>query len=374
MKGIYFSQIRDDKVYQGAVLKVLDEIKAFREEGYEMKHVNIPPASTGFRKTHIGKGICAAIPFTFIFSKYDYEASYDGYDFYYFRFEAADYWFIRFLRKLRKNNPASKILIELPNYPNVLWMVMPWCFPLLLKDIFARRKYKRYIDRFVVLDPKYNKIYQVPTVTYINGIDVSRIVVRRPKEDNNRIDIIGVATMFPPHGYDRMIESLHTYYSNGGDRDIVFHVVGEGPGPELPKYKEMVEKYKLTDHVEFEGTLFGESLRECYNKCDIALEDLAEYRMGLRISSSLKSREYLSYGLPIITGCDIDVLMGKDFKYVLQFANDDSPINTQSIIDFYDEIYGKECQQSVIDHIRQFADENCTYRITLKNVFEYIGG
>ena len=99
MKGIFFSQIRDDRVYQGAVLKVFDEIKAFREEGYEMRHVNIPPVSVGLRKTHIGKGICSAIPFTYIFSKYKYERSYDGYDFYYFRFEAADYWFIRFLRK-----------------------------------------------------------------------------------------------------------------------------------------------------------------------------------------------------------------------------------------------------------------------------------
>lgn len=371
MKGIFFSQINTDEKYQGAVQKVFDEINAFEIAGFEMRHVNVPPVSSGLRSTHLGKGICASIPFTYVFSGFSYDHSFDGYDFYYFRFEAADRWLIRILKELKNNNPNSLILIEFPNFPQNSWMVMPWCFPLLLKDVAARGKYKKYVDRFVVIDNAYSEIYKVPTLFYKNGIDTKRIPVRKPS-NKATIDIVGVATMFPTHGYDRLIESMNTYYKNGGNRNIIFHVVGEGPGPELKKYKKMVDQYELSDHVIFEGTLVGEQLTECYNRCDIALDDLCSFRMGLDISSSLKSREYLAYGFPIIAACDIDILKNKEYKYVLKLENNDSIIDMKCIIDFYDAIYSEESEESVINHIREFAEENCSYKSTLRSVISFI--
>ncbi len=374
MKGIFFSQLKTEKKDQGAVRKVFDEIEAFQKNGFEMRHVNVRPVDSGLRSTRVGRKICALLPFLFVFSKYVYDASYEGYDFYYFRFEAADRYLVKFLRELKKHNPNSKILIEFPNFPGNSWMVMPWCFPILLKDIIARRSYSKYVDRFVVLDPAYPIIYGVPSLNYMNGIDLSRVPVRVPveKKCKGRIDIVGVATMFPTHGYDRFIKSLNEYYRNGGGRDVLFHVVGEGPGPELKRYKGLVEKYHLDDHVVFEGTLVGHQLTECYNRCDMALDDLCGFRMGLKVSSSLKSREYLGSGLPIIAGCDIDVMMDKEFKYYLKLENDDSMIDVDKIVDFYDRIYSEESVDSVIKNIRQFAEENCSYGSTLKNVFSYL--
>ncbi len=374
MKGIFFSQIKINERSQGAVLKVFDEIKAFEGMGCEMRHVNVAPVAVGLRKTHFGRAICAMFPFTYVFSKYSYDPSYNGYDFYYFRFEAADYWFTRFLKKLKKTNPDSKVLIEFPNYPNSAWMVMPWCFPIMLKDIVARRKYEKYVDRFVVLDTSYPKIYGVQSLFYMNGIDLARVPTRKPclTENNDRIDVIGVATMYPAHGYERFIESMNVYYTSGGDRNIVFHVVGEGPGPELKKYKELVEQYHLSKHVIFEGTLIGEQLSECYNRCGIALDDLCAYRIDLDVTSSLKTREYLAYGFPIISSCYIDVLIDKKYKYFLKIDNDDSPIDMQKIIDFYDEMYSSESESTIIENIRRFAEENCSYESTLKTVFSYL--
>ena len=375
MKGIYFSQVRTKEVAQGAVMKIFDEIKAFERAGLEMRHVNFEPVSEGLRKTHIGKGMCAAIPFTYIFSRYTYDHDYDGYDFYYFRFEAADFWFTLFLEKLRKFNPDSKIIIEFPDYPNTFWLKGIVYLPLLLKDLFARRKYKRAVDRFVVLNPEFHEICGVRTITYMNGIDVFRIPVRIQKSEikGDRIDIIGICTMFPVHGYDRFINSLAEYYKNGGRRNIVFHVVGDGPGPELKKYMRLVDANDLRDRVVFEGRLVGDDLYDLYNSCDLALEVFAAYRKdGLKVSSSLKSREYLSVGIPIVTGCDIDILMNKDFKYVLYFENNESLVDIDKVVDFYDRIYSEETTDSVISNIRKFAEDFCTYDHTLKNVIEYI--
>lgn len=374
MKGIYFSQIRDDKTYQGAVLKVFDEIKAFEKAGFEMRHVNATPLSAGLRSTHLGKGVCAAIPFTCVFSKFQYEKSFDEYDFYYFRFEAADFWLINFLKQLKKHNPDSKVLIEFPDYPNDIWLKKPAMFPIWLKDYCARKRYKGLVDRFVVLNPAYKEVYGVSTINYMNGIDISRIPARKPViKTDDRIDAIGIGTMFPVHGFERFIKSMAYYYNNGGTRNIVFHIVGKGPGPELQKYINVTKETKMESHVVFEGELAGDELTECYNNCDLGVEVLALYRKGgLNLSSSLKSREYLARGVPIVSGCDIDILLGKEFRYWLRFDNDDSLINIDRIVEFYDKIYSNEPQTEVIHKIRQFAEDNCSYEATLRGVIGYL--
>lgn len=374
MKGIYFSQIRESELSQGAVMKVYDEIRAFERAGFEMRHVNAEPVSRGIRRTHVGKGVCAAFPFTYIFSRYVYNESLGGYDFYYFRFEAADYWLTRFLRKLRKYNPGALIIIEFPDYPNTTWLKGIAYTPLLIKDCFARYKYRKYVDRFAVLNPIYREIYGVKTVTYMNGIEVSRIPTRKRIDDTkkDRIDIIGICTMFPVHGYDRFINSLAKYYETDNARDIVFHIVGDGPGPELKKYVELVEQNNLSDRVVFEGRLTGNSLYELYDKCDLAVEVFAAFRKGLTTSSSLKSREYLSVGIPIITACNIDILEGKKFKYLLRFENSESIVDIGEVVRFCDNIYSNETREEVTANIRRFAEEHCSYDSTLKNVIAYI--
>ena len=374
MRGIYFSQIRTEASYQGTVAKVFDEIKAFENAGFEMRHVNFSPSETGFRRFHIGKGICAAIPFTFIFSKYEYDSSFDGYDFFYFRFEAADRYLVKLLKQLKEHNPGSKIIIEFPDYPNTTWMKLPVYLPLLLKDIAARGHYEQYVDRFAVLNPVYKEIYGVKTIPYMNGIDVSRIPTRKPSTDTGKdsINIIGISTMFPVHGYDRVIRSLAEYYSKGNNRSIVIHIVGDGPGPELDSYKALVRELNLSERVVFEGRLVGEELYTLYDRCDLALEVFAAFRKGLETSSSLKSREYLSVGIPIITACNIDILENQDFRYLLRFENNDSMVDFGKIVSFFDDIYSKESRKDVIENIRSFAEVHCSYDHTLRKVIEYI--
>ena len=355
-------------------MKVFDQIKAFERAGFEMMHVNAVPASSGLRKTHLGKGICAAVPFTYVFSHYTYKPEYDGKDFYYFRFEAADRQFTAFLLKLRSRNPDSKIIVEFPDYPNTYWLKGIVYLPLLLKDIAARKKYRRCVDRFAVLDGQYKLIHGVKTITYMNGIDVSRIPVRSPGgySEKDRIDVIGVSTMFPNHGYDRFIRSMADYYSAGGKRRVIFHIVGDGPGPELPRYISMVKEYGLSEYVVFEGRLVGDELYELFGRCDLALECLGAFRKGLDLSSSLKSREYMSVGIPFVTGCVIDLIPEMDCSYIMKIDNDESIPDLNGIIEFCDGVYEKEPEEDVIKNLRQFAEEHCTYDSTMKNVIEYI--
>lgn len=372
-KGLYFAQIKADDQANGAVKKVLDQVSGLNKAGLSTELVNFYPVSSGVRKTFIGKALCSSLPFTYVFSKYVYDHKYDGYDFYYFRFEAADYPFRRFLSNLRLNNPDAKIIVEFPDFPNTFWMNTPFHIGLLLKDIAMRRWYKKYIDRFALLDDSYNKIYNVPALHYINGIDIDRIPIRKCViRDDDSIHIVAVSTMFPVHGYDRILEGMNNYYLKCPKRKVYFHIVGDGPGPELPKYKRIVDEKKLHEYVIFEGRQFGEKLTEIVDSCDIAADVFGGYRKKLEMTSSLKTREYLARGIPIISGCDIDILKNTNFTYVLMFPNDDSPIEIEKIVEFFDSIISQRTREDVCKEMRDFAYASCSTEVAMQEVIEYI--
>ena len=377
MKGIYIAQIRGEDDSVGAVKKIYDQINAFRKRGYEMQLINFKPADSGLRKTFIGKGICASIPFTYIFTKYKYSKTVEGVGFYYIRFEAADYPFRKFLEDLRKNNPNAKIIIEFPDFPNTYWMNSIFHIGIRLKDYNMRRHYKKYVDRFAIWNDDITEIYGVPTVKFFNGIDVDRIPVRRIEEAiSGEIHVIGVSTMFAFHGFDRFIKGMIYYYERSREDyvKLYFHVVGDGPGPELDKYRQMVIGSKAEQYVIFEGKQSGEKLDSIFNQCDLAVGSLAMHRIGYTVASSLKTREYLARGIPMIIGCPVDILHGTDFEYVLEFPADDSDIDIDKVVDFYKNKRLDEDREKIIGYIRQFAAEHCDMQIAMSKVMQYIEG
>ncbi|NBJ96852.1 hypothetical protein D5282_05845 [bacterium 1xD8-48] len=374
MKGKYIAQIRSDDESVGAVKKIYDQIEVFTKHGYEMELVNFKPSSSGLRKTHLGKGICASIPLTYVFAKYHYSEEIGGADFYYIRFEAADVSFCKFLKQLRTNNLHAKIIIEFPDYPNTYWMNSILHIGIKLKDYHARPIYKKYVDRFAIWNDNISEIYGVPTIKTINGIKVDRIPLRNA--DNvigDEIHVIGVATMFAFHGFDRLIKGMISYYEkNENAEKLYFHVVGDGPGPELKKYLQMVEGTKAEAFVIFEGKQSGENLNCIFDKCDLAIGSLGMHRIGYTVASSLKSREYLARGLAIVTGCPIDILLGTDFDYVLEFPADESDIDINSVVAFYKEKKLGTDRVKISKVIRQFAIEHCDMEVAMKEIIQYI--
>lgn len=54
------------------------------------------------------------------------------------------------------------------------------------------------------------------------------------------------------------------------------------------------------ENVRFLGPLYGSALEAVYRTHDVAVSSLAIHRAGVREASPLKTREYLSYGLPVV--------------------------------------------------------------------------
>ena len=290
-------------------------------------------------------------------------------DFFYIRRTTADRGYINFLKILRIKYPQSKIIVEIPTYPYLRDGYMSWnTWPFLIKEVYYRRKYKRYIDRFSTYS-RDTSILGVQTIQIKNGIKVEEIKPIVDYDENGIIDLVMVAQMQPHHGYERLLLGLKEYYSKGKKRKICCHFVGEGS--EEKYYKKIVRENNLDDYVIFHGFANGEDLDRIYNICDIGVTALGMYKGKVFLSSELKVREYLAKGLPMIVGAIQDVFLDRQEDFYLQFENNNTILDVDNIVQFYDEIY-KLDRDSLHSRIRKYAFENVDISVTFKPVINYI--
>ena len=290
------------------------------------------------------------------------------YDCVYIRYVYCDFEFMKLLRVLRRN--CGRIVIEIPTYPydaelkdNTEHRIQ------LFLDMLHREHMKKYVDRIVTFSDD-GKIFGIPTVRTMNGLNFDHVAVSvRNEQYRDKINLIAVASHAAWHGYDRILAGMADYYRNGGERDILFHVVGEGP--ELGNYRQMVRDNALEEHVLFYGTLQGEALDQVYSCSDLAAASFGFHRIGLKLASNLKSREYAAKGLPVISGVDIDIFMDPPLsEYLLQVPYDDSPVDMDAIVSFYDRIYGSAPRGEVAAKIREAAASVCSLDSVLRPVLD----
>lgn len=294
-------------------------------------------------------------------------------DFLYIRRTVADRAYLRFWKKVKEVYPDCKIVIEIFSYPYDRDDFGKWnAWPFYLKELIYRPGMKRYVDRFVTYTED-EEIFGVPTIRSTNGIHVENVRQVAGHFTEKQINLIGVAFMQRHHGYERLIEGLHQYYSVGTQPEyqVKMHLVGDGP--EKPFYQELVQKYGLEDYVIFYPTMSGPELDALYDNCDIALASFGMYKAGFYGKmSALKTRECLAKGMPMITGCAIDVL-DATYPYSMLFANDGSVVNIDRVVAFYEKIRGMVAdKQELSDYIRKFAIEHVSMEAVMKPIIEYI--
>ena len=294
------------------------------------------------------------------------------YDCVFIRYVYCDFEFMKLLKILRMN--CGRIVIEIPTYPydaelkdNAEHRIQ------LFLDVLHREHMRKYVDRIITFSDD-EEIFGIPTVRTMNGLNFDHASVSvRNEQYRDKINLIAVAAHALWHGYDRILAGMADYYKNGGERDILFHVVGEGP--ELERYQQMVRENALEDHVIFYGTLRGEALDRVYDNCDLAAEAFGAHRKGIRKSSSLKSRDYAAKGLPVVSGMDIDIFENPPLsEYLLKVSYDDSPVDMNAIILFYDRIYGSAPRGEIAGRIRDAAASVCSLDSVLRPVLEALEG
>ena len=293
-------------------------------------------------------------------------------DFIYIRKPLLDNGSHKFLKQFRKKYPKAKVLLEIPTYPYDQELITGIKdYPLYWKERIYRSKLHRFVDRIVTYSDD-KTIFGIPAICIQNGVNVAEHPIRETKANTDEIHLIAVASFQKYHGYERVINALAEYYKRNGTRKIVLDMVGGGD--ELAEYRKLTESLNLQEHVVFWGPKHGEELRQVFDQADIGLGSFGFYKIGLTVASSLKLREYLARGLPVIGGSRQDLFTEETFPYYLEFPNDASNLDMERIIDFYNRIYrNRETYEEVVQHIREYAEENVTWKKTFAPVMEYLG-
>ncbi|MDO4413620.1 MAG: glycosyltransferase [Erysipelotrichaceae bacterium] len=310
--------------------------------------------------------IIRRLPFTAAWRKWKYEGEFDDGDFLYIRQVYHDHSFVSYLKEIRKRNPKIKIIYEIPTYPfDTESKISVSTFSFAMKERLNRKKLAKYIDRIVTFYGQ-KEIFGIPCIDLINGYDFSTIELPE-RERTDTVNVISVALTAFWHGYDRFIKGLAEYYENGGNENIVYHYVGTV----MPEHREYVKEHHLDEHVIFYGKMSGEPLKELMKRCFIGLDVLGGHRKDYPVSSSLKSREYFAYGIPMITSSPIDFLP-KDSPYQFLVPYDDSPVDMKKMLEYYHGYYdGKDCNE-LAKKMREYGKEVCDMSITMKPVADWL--
>lgn len=381
-KILYVAFVDFEQKHYGVNKKIFSQAKSLEKLGYEVEIVarrenNIITVDSSGEEVGIIKSVYKVNNKkikNFYYKQAQYQAIVSHVsknDFYgcYIRYDLSGSGFIKFLKDLKES--LNKIIIEIPTYPYENEYRISFLHKLKLKvDTYYRKKMKKYVDRIVTYYDE-DTIFEIPTIKTINGISFDEILPVTNLELNAKeINLIAVSSMRSWHAYERIIEGLNIYTKNQNDKKYVvnLHLVGEGP--DIPLYIDLVKKNNLDDYVFFYGNQSGRQLDSIFEDCVLGIDSLGRHRTNISVLSSLKSREYGAKGIPIINSCKIDV-DDNQFKYILYVPADETPIDINSIIDFYERIYSQG-KKNVIKETRSFFEKKASMDISMKKIGDFL--
>lgn len=361
MQGIYISQ---DLSHAGGIQdKIFKQIHEIENQNIKMDRYINP-------KRNIGHLFLNIVPFFSVQYFGTKNIRWDNYAFAYIRKGAIfDKSVISLLKKAKKDNPNLLVILEIPTYPylnefkswlkvDVAWKEKKWV-PYLAN----------YVDRIVTYSDD-EKIFGIPCINISNAYNFDHLPSIIESE-TNVINLLGVAALCFYHGYDRVIEGLSNYYSKEDRPNKIVNFTLVGDGPVLNEYRKLVQIKGLSNHVYLTGRKDFTQLSPYYQKADIGIDSLGRHRSGVAYNSSLKGKEYLANGLPIISGVKTD-LDGVGFKYYLRVPADDTALDIPKIIAWHDQICLGKTKKEVATEIFKYGEQHFTFEKTFEPVIKYI--
>lgn len=272
-----------------------------------------------------------------------------------------DVFFIELLHSL--DNKDVKTIIEIPTYPYDGEMRDDLA---IIEDSIYRCKLANY-SCYVATSSTKRSIWGLPVIRISNGIDVNRIHISRKSVVKNEIVLVAVASSFIWwQGFERLLEGIGNYKKRTSKKyKIKLMLVGSG-GDEN-KYRSLVDQYNITEEVFFCGRISVEKIDNVLEEADIAVSCLAIHRKKMEEVEPIKVGEYCAKGLPIICAYK-DPRFPEEYPYLHRFSADETAINIDDLISFWEEII-KDAEYK--KKIRKFAEEKLSWENTMRNVVAF---
>lgn len=168
------------------------------------------------------------------------------------------------------------------------------------------------------------------------------------------------------HGLDRLLKGLQLYR---GQRRIRLYIAGLYLG----KYQPLIDE--INGHANKEiacpGLIDATELRKLAEQSHVGVGSLGLHRIPLAEASTLKVREYCSYGLPFfISHTDVDMVASESFApYFLQLPADDSPIDIEEVLAFVGRVYKKG---DFVSELTRLTNEHLNTTVKMKTLGELL--
>ncbi len=237
----------------------------------------------------------------------------------------------------RMKQAGMKVVMEIPTYPYDSEYEAQGMSNQIFQDKLFRNKLAKYLDAIITFSDD-KEIFGQKAINISNGIDFESVPMKTTKNNTSKeLNLIGVAEIHQWHGFDRIIRGLANYYSKRQDYIVKFHVVGyffsaEGEAA----FKQIVFDNHMEDYVILYGKQHGKTLDHIFDWCDMGIGSLGRHRVGIQQIKTLKNREYAARGIPFVyseNDSDFD-----NRPYVLKVPADESPIDIQQVVDFYNHL------------------------------------
>lgn len=291
----------------------------------------------------------------------------------YIRFyeRSMEWGMMQFLHKIRKRNRNIKILFEFQTFP----FKRDYYFKNRSFDYYRFQLFvqflRLYVDRIVLCAPICRELYGIKTLYMPNGVKYKKWEIIPLNKNKDEIHLIAVSSMLYSHGYDRLIKGMGAYYKQRRERKVILHLVGNGE--QEGEYRKLAHYYGISGYVLFEGYCTGEKLEELYLLADVGIDGFGMHRQGENMTSSaLKLIEEAAYGLPIVTAGKTTLDAEECMKYLLKFPEDETDIDVEKIVSFYDRVYDGD-KTAVRNTIKEAFRPYYDVRETLREVLEYMG-
>jgi glycosyltransferase involved in cell wall biosynthesis len=285
-------------------------------------------------------------------------------DYIYIRYQRTTPAFIRLLHKIHRQRPGMRIFVELPTYPYESEQVSARDKVLGLIDRILRGQLKKYVHRIITFADE-KTIFGIPAISTENGIDTSQIQNYSESPDvvqSKTVVLFSAANVAFYHGYDRIIRGLADYRQSQPNRRVIFHLAGGGGA--LNELKALTRQQGVEDLVHFHGPLHGEALSRLMMQADIGISSIGMHRLKVD-TSNLKSREFCAKGLPFLIAYP-DRDFPEEFPFCLHAAPDESAIDIEGLIDFYDRLRAE--YPDYTRQLRKYAEERLTWDTKLAPV------
>lgn len=197
-----------------------------------------------------------------------------------------------------------------------------------------------------------------------NGIDVPSIPKKSPPPlwPQRKFVMIAVGALAEWHGFDRIIKGIAQFLKDEKNSHIDPQLIIVGEGPIRTEWEQLSLNLGTNNNVQFVGLKTGRELDNIFNNAHIAISSLGLHKINLHLASVLKAREYTARGIPFIaSGTDIDFQPTPSFR--LTVPNDDSTVNIQKIIRWYEEL---EYNDSKADVTRSYASQYLDFEAKVK--------